>query len=711
MALRLGQLDERFETQWAIAAHQSTRQYECSFDYETYCDLNLKVVGLDLYSRHPSCEVLMLAYSIDGGEVQHHDLTEDPNLPADFLAALNDPLCTLWAYNAQFERIITERVLGITVPYARWRCSQVLGFTQSFVGGLDDMAKQCGLDERFSKDTDGSRLMGLFSWPQKVTKNQPFKRRDSLTDPDDWQRYCDYNRQDVVAEMALKRRLIKFHVPEIEWKLYAIDQEINDRGIPIDRRFVENAIIMSNRRKAELQQEMQELTGLANPNSVQQFIPWLNDRGYWFSDLGKLTVKKVLAENDYAGSEHFDRLTEDCVKALKLRQQAARASVHKYNAIMQRLGPDDRLRFSLQFGGASRTNRWAGRGLQPQNLPSTPGVFEGDEWLLEEVTSAIRDGDYDALCLYFAEPLDALSGLVRSAIRAPKGYEFYVSDLSSIESVVLGWTARCERILNIFRNGKDAYKDFATTWFGVEYDAVTKEMRKKAKPATLGCGYRLGGGELKDGKKTGLWGYSENMGIELTRAESWDSVSVYRETYPEVPVLWKDLEYAIVKTIKTHQETRVGPVKFRYEKPYLVCELPSGRCIYYFKPMVRPVKLQYTDKKTGEKREYMKDEISYMGKVQNGKAWSRIKSHGGKFTENIVQAIARDVLCVGMLRAYNLGFNICLHVHDELVALVRKGSKLLSFEQFKNSMRDKIRWAKNLPLGASGFVGPIYKKE
>ena len=500
-------------------------------------------------------------------------------------------------------------------------------------------------------------------------------------------------------ERALKRKLLPHFVPEREWALYEVDQIINDRGIPMDRKFVESAIRLSDRRKEELTTEMRDLTGLANPGSTQQLLPWLKDRGYWFDDMQKDTVRKSLAEGD-------DLLTQEAVDCLKLRQQQARTSVRKYNAVRKALARDDRLRFCLQFGGASRTNRWAGRRFQPQNLPSTPAVFEDSENLLGMVTECIRDSDYDGLSLFMREPMDALSGLVRSSVKAVSDdTTLVVCDLSSIESCVIGWLARCPRLIGVFLEGKDAYKDFATELYSTPYDGVTKLQRKMAKPATLGAGFRLGGGSMIDGKKTGLWGYAEKMGIDMTQEEAKENVAIFRRVYKEIPQFWFDLEAAIMHTLKTGERTSVGYVSFFKKAEYLIAKLPSGRCIYYHKPMVRPTKIKFPSGDTA-----IKDQISYMGKQQNGNAWVRVQSHGGKFTENLVQAVARDVLALGMRRAHKAGFNLVMHVHDELVCEQRIGDNQFNLESLRAEMIRPIKWAPGLPLNAAGHEAPLYRK-
>ncbi len=720
MALARGELDRRFgEYDFPEAGVRTL-----SFDFETYCDLNLKQVGLDLYSSHPSCEVLMCAYSFDGGRTtQHWDMSRRAKMPRDLHDALMDDRVELWAFNAQFERTILNRVLNLWPAMRRWRCTMVLSYFHSFVGTLDRVAAQMGIDASKAKLATGSKLIKMFCEPQKITKANTLRRFTRETHPVEWAMFCEYNEQDVVAECAVKRRLDRpqYPIPAREWSFYALDQRINDRGLPIDRTFVERALEMAEARKDELLTAMRRATGLVNPGSVPQLLPWLKERGYPFDDLRKDSVKKVLTAN--AGrlsgelkekkGELFPYLTDECVDVLKLRQQQARTTPTKYAALLKAMGSDNRMRFVFQFAGASRTARFAGRRFQPQNL--TTMRLGGEDYthlnVITQITNAIRENDKAAVALYKAEPMDALAGLVRSSVRAKKGNKLVVCDLSSIESVVIGWVAGCERLLNVFRDGRDAYKDFATELYGVTYEEVTSYMRKMAKPATLGAGYRLGGGEIRDGKKTGLWGYAENMGIEMTRKEAHRGVATFRRVYKEIPQTWYALEKAIIETIRRKRSTSVGPISFSYAKPYLVCHLPSGRNIYYLKPRVEKRPFRYIDKDSGEEVVTMKDSISYMGKQQNGNNWIRVYSHGGKFIENIVQAIARDILREGLMIASKAGFNIVGHVHDEIICEEAANDNEHNVVNLRLKMIQKIKWAVGMPLNAAGHEGKIYRKD
>lgn len=697
-------------------------------DYEGLSEVNLTDVGAWLYSIHPSTKITLCAWSWDYGPVRQWDIHSGEPFPQEVLDGLADDEVEKWAFNAAFERLMTWNCLGIRGKYSAWFCSMVLAYSQSFMGGLDAILEQTGAPEELRKNKEGDKLIRIFCMPQKPTKANPWIWRDEFTDPELWERFKVYNRQDVIAERdGVYKRLIRFPMGPGEWTLYHLDQLINDRGIPIDRQFVTNAIEMCDHRKDELLEEMISLTGLANPGSPQQMGGWLRERGYPFDDLRKETIEKVMRESEEMATGQYGTpsylldkdytiypdggfLDPDAVTGMKMRQNHARTSVKKYDAMLQRIGEDNLFRHAFQFAGAARTNRWAGRGVQVHNLTRTPKYLEPEDCYprrLEDVTEIIREGDYAMLRLYVEEPLDALAGTVRSAISChEEDEELVVADLSSIENVSLGFLARSEKILDVFREGRDPYKSFAVTWYKVPYEQVTKKQRTNSKPAVLGAGYRLGGGEIRFGKKTGLWGYAENMKVYMTQEEANSSIVAWRADNPEVVQYWYDLERAIEKTVRSGQTTTVGPVTFSYMKPYLICWLPSGRPMFYYKP-----ELTYETRISRAGNEYQKASISYMGKDQVTNQWTRIESHGGKFCENIVQAFARDVLATGLRRCHKVGFNLVLHVHDEIVALQKRGENRLTPAYMIELMTAPIAWAQGLPLNAAGGTMKFYRKD
>lgn len=690
------------------------------FDYETVSELDLTKVGLDRYSAHPSTRVLMASYAFDEGRVGLWEAHREP-MPAELREAIEDPAVTKLCFNAQFERVISRRVLKLKAPNKSFRCAMALAYMQSFSGNLESVGSQVGLPIEKQKLTGGKKLIRMFSMPQRVTKNQPLKWRNWNTDPREWEEFGDYAIGDTESERGIWNRLVKFPIQEDEWDLYHLDQQINDRGMPIDMEFVNNGLAMAKRRKAELVEELRELTGLDNPNSPSQLTQWLREHGYRFNDINKDTVTKVLAEHKEAERDGTAEDIDDAaIEALKLRQNAGKTSYTKWEKLLQTVGADGQLRFSFQFAGAGRTSRWAGRGFQPHNLVRTPKQLEH---LIHEATQAIKDNDYDLLCLLLKEPMVTITGVMRSSIRAKDGEEQRVADLSAIETRVTGWLSGCSRLIEVFAKHLDPYIDFATDLYKKPYEEVTKAERQVSKPPVLGCTYRLGGGELREGKRTGLWGYAESMGVDFSQAESAKAVKVFREGYPEIPRLWYALEEAsllamrssgrpIAPIVRHNGRKFKVPVTFEFRKPYLMVKLPSGRYLYYHKPRVTTeARYGKPTERHPEGEPYKKTVISYMGKKQNGHAWVRIFTHGGKWTENLVQAIARDILKVGLLRAAKFGFKIFLHVHDEIGVLVRVGDNYFTLEKLIELMSKSISWAEGLQLEAAGYAASFYRKD
>jgi hypothetical protein len=457
-----------------------------SLDYETRCRLDLRKVGLDAYTAHESFQVLMAAYRIDRGPLQHWEAHERP-IPVDLKEALCDPEVEKWAFNASFERVVTERGLHLATPVEGWRCAMVLSYMQSFVGGLFDVGLQVGLPEDRQKKKIGRHLIGLFCQPQRLTKRNPHEWRDWNTDPDQWSEFCEYNKQDVVAEEYLRKVLIRYPVLQDEWDFYHLDQVINDRGMPVDLEFVRNVKAMSDRRQDELLSEMEALTGLPNANSVAQLLPWLKAQGYPYDDIRKETVQKALGRSLELWKVPADAPAVPLVvRVLRHRLWAARTSTKKAQAALLRVGSDDCVRHMYRFAGASRTARFAAVGVQPQNLARTPKVFE-DTAKLDCATDLIRRGDYDAFDLFVDEPMMVFAGLMRGMFRAADDEELHVCDYASVESAGLAWIAGCQRLLNVFRDGRDPYRDFGTLFFKKPYDEITKEERNIGKAPCLGC--------------------------------------------------------------------------------------------------------------------------------------------------------------------------------------------------------------------------------
>lgn len=680
-----------------------------SLDFETRGRLDLRKVGLDAYTADPSFQVLMAAYRIDQEPLQHWEVHERP-IPADLRDALLDPNVHKWAFNAAFERVVTKRGLGLDTPYEGWRCGMVLAYMRSFVGGLADVGEQLGVSADKQKDKIGKQLISLFCQPQRITKANRHEWRDWNTDPDRWDQFCEYNKQDLVAEEAIRDRLAPFPTLEDEWAFYCLDQIVNDRGMPVDLDFVRNVKAMSDRRRDELLREMETITGLENANSVSQLLPWLQARGYPYDDIRKESVQKALNRVDelWGGTE------APIVSVLQRRLWAARTSTKKADAALATVGEGSRIRHMYQFAGASRTSRFSGKGVQPQNLARTPKVFE-DISALDCATNLIRRGDYESCSLYVDEPMMMFSGCMRGMFRG----EFHVCDYSSIESVGLAWIARCESMLDVFREKRDIYKDFASRIYKKPYEEITPAERQVAKPGALGCGYRLGPGKTVDGHKTGLLAYAESMGVELSQDEAEKVVKTFRDTYPEVKQLWYDCEEAVQYVIKKRRPYNVGYLCFDMRSPYLVIRLPSGRHLYYYLPRLER-RIVATDRvrRVYEKGHFVGEEIetyervvmTYMGRNQKKNKWERLEAHGGIVVENVTQALCRDILKVGMQRVHADGFNIVGHAHDEIIAISRKGDNYYNWQRMRELMTQPIEWAPGFPLGANGWKGEYYRK-
>lgn len=671
-----------------------------NLDYETASEIDLIKIGLDRYSAHESTRPLMCAWSVNGSSnVQHWDAIRQPKMPAELREAIEDPDVMKWAFNAQFERVISRRVMGLKTDYKSWRCTMSLAYMLSFAGTLDLIGKAVGLPQDKAKDKEGKRLINLFSKPQKITKSNNLKWFSEESHPEEWWDFCEYNKQDVVAETAIYDRLIPYDVLESEWQMYALDQYINDKGVQIDLDYARSALFLADQRKPEIIKDMQRLTGLDNPNSVTQLLPWLQKNGYRFDDMRADTIAKVLNEGS------ANRLAN---QVMELRQNSAKSSLAKYTTMIEASGEDGRFRFSHQFAGASRTNRWAGRRLQPQNVTRTPKKMEAEEDL-KILGTLIKKRDLEAIDMYMGEPMEVLSGTIRSAIIPAPKKKFIVADLSSIESVVIGWVTGCHWFMSTLAAKKDLYRSFAAEWLKIHYDE-TKPHRGKAKPATLGAGYRLGGGHMDEkGKKTGLWGYAENMGVDMTQEEAAASVQAFRDLCPEIVQAWYDLEKIVFRVLRTKQTEQWRCLTIRHESPFLTIQLPSGRKMYYYRPKIVSREMTvFSGARKGEK--YTKDNFQYEGKLEGNNKWGVIYSHGGKLIENIVQALARDVLCEGLKKAHRMGFGIVMHVHDEIVTEVDLDSQL-ELDDLIGCMAAEIPWAPGLPLGAAGWEGFFYRKD
>lgn len=652
-------------------------------DFETYSEANIKKTGAQFYARHPSTEALMLAWAIDDGPVEVWDIKRNGrDVPFELEMSLHNPDVLISGYNAQFERLILKFCMNMIIPASRFRCTMVRAFGLAFAGSLAMVADQFNLP--INKDKRGAALINRFSKPQP--KNQKVRRWTAENDPQGWAEFIEYCRQDVETERALAKKCAPYHFPEIEWGRYALDQKINDLGVPVDKDLVKAAIEISAIEKESLKERMRAVAHpyeLANPNSGDQLHAWLHEQGVYLDDLTKGTIAS------YLDKEVDDPKVE---KMLKLKQQLAKTSVSKFNAFDRVVAEDGRARGMFQFGGASRTLRAAGRLVQLQNLPRGGNTTYDPSTAAEMMIS----GGHVAAKVLYGNPLGLLSDTIRSCIKAPEGSHMDVSDLSSIESRVLGWVSDCKMINDCFASGRDTYKTLAVDLFKIPYSRVTKKQRNFCKPPVLGGGYMLGA--------KGLVGYAEGMGVSMTEDEAQVAIDILRGSWPEISDkdngFWAWCEKAVFYTTQTGNEYQ-GPHGLRTFAfgEFLCMGLPSGRNLYYHQPQILPRLMPWGQ---------MKDSFTYMGtnRHKNGK-WERISAHQGGITENLVQAIARDVLYEWMDRADQAGFNLFLHVHDE-IGSIEKGDRL---EEMNALIREPISWAPGLLLDADGYTAQRYKKD
>ena len=684
-----------------------------SLDFESFSKLDLPKVGTSRYWRHKSTRPLLLGWAIDDDPVEVWRIAEGQKCPKKLKEALRDPDVVKCAWNAPFEMQAFEFGLDYPIPIEEWIDAMVLAMTLSFPGKLEKVGPIIGLPEDKVKSARGKALIRKFCKPRKPTKAKPHTVCDWTTDPEEWEEFVEYCRQDVEAERAIRKKLWKWNLPQHEWDLWHIDQHINRAGIPVNRRVVNNAIDVAAYVTTNRLDQMRNITGLKNPNSNQQLLPWLQEHGYKFDDLKKGHVQRAL-DNEIARREKTGSTVPSALeRVLSLRQEASKTSVKKYNALQRAMDDDDLVRNTLQFAGAQRTWRWGGRIYQPQNLAKPVHYLkEADQQLL--AVEHLEKLDAESLELIYPYPMDLLSTCVRPVVQAPEGYVIIGADLNAIENRVVGWLANDQKILDVFRNGRDPYVDFGVYMFNEPYEVLWREFkvlknktrRNLAKPPVLGGAYMLGKGEIKENKKTGeqeatgLLGYAWNMGVKMTPEQSELAVTTFRETFEKVVQFWYDLERAMKKTIRTGRETEVGFLRFDMSGPFLRMHLPSGRCLHYYKPRVESKMMSWGKKK---------DQITYEG-LNDKKAWVRISTHPGKVVENATQAVARDVLAHGLVRAYRRGVDIRFHIHDEIRALARIEVADEKLEILQEEMRRVPKWAPGLLLGSEGDISPVFMK-
>ena len=644
-----------------------------SCDLETYSSEDLRKCGVYRYCEAPDFEILLFAYSVDGGEVQLADLASGEKLPGEIIEAVTDDSVIKWAWHANFERICLSRYLrdlGLLTGYLNpegWRCDMVWAATLGLPFSLEGAGAVLGLDKQ--KLTEGKELIRYFCKPCSPTQANSGRTRNlPCHAPDKWEMFKRYNIRDVETEMGIQQRLSKFPVPDFVWEEYHLDQEINDRGVKIDMELVRQAIAIDERSRNKLISAMREFTQLENPNSVQQMKEWLANNGLMTESLDKKAVAELMKN-----------APPELIKVLTLRQQLAKSSVKKYQAMQNAVCADGRARGLFQFYGANRTGRFSSKIIQLQNLARNSMSD------LDEARALVRTGDYDALSMLYDDVPDTLSQLVRTAFVPPEGKLFYVADFSAIEARVIAWFAGEKWRSEVFRKGGDIYCASASQMFKVpvEKHGINGHLRQKGKIAELALGYGGGVGALT------AMGALE-MGLK--EEELQPLVNAWRNANPNIVKFWWAVDNAVMEAVSKRTITKTHGLTFSFKSGMLFITLPSGRKLAYVKPRIGM-------------NQFGGESITYEG-IGATKKWERLESYGPKFVENIVQATARDILCFAMktLRCCS----IVMHIHDEVVI---EADPRVSLDALCEQMGRTPPWAEGLILTASGYTSPYYKKD
>lgn len=645
-----------------------------AIDIETYSKADLVKCGVYAYSQSADFEILLFAYAIDDEEVQIVDLASGEKIPDDIERAMTDPNVLKTAYNANFERTCLAKHFNKPMPPNQWRCSSVHALMLGLPGYLDGMAKCLKLKEQKLKE--GKSLIRYFSVPCKPTKvNEGRTRNLPEDDPDRWNTFKLYCKQDVEVERQIRKKLEAFPISKVEQRLWELDQKINDEGVLIDKSLVINAIQADKAFQDELFDEATLLTGLENPNSPVQLKGWLMKQGIEVDSLAKKNVEALMEEVE----------NSEVKRLLELRQAMSKTSVKKYEAMERSVCSDQKIRGLLQFYGASRTGRWAGRLVQIHNLPRNSMSD------LHIARSLLKSGDYETINILFDSLSDVLSQLIRTAFIPSNDHRFIVADFSAIEARVIAWLAGERWRMDVFQSHGKIYEASAAQMFKVPIETIDKgsPLRQKGKIAELALGY---------GGSKGALTQMGALEMGLTEEELPELVSAWREANPNIVKLWWSIEAAAIKAVKEKVVVKMHyGLTFHYAKGILFITLPSGRSLAYVRPRI------------GVDERFGKEQLTYEGTEQGSKQWGRIPTYGGKLTENIIQAIARDCLAASMLRLDEAGYRINFHVHDEVVLDVPIGTG--SMEEVENIMGQPIDWASGLPLGADSFETYYYKKD
>lgn len=640
-----------------------------SIDIETYSSIDLAKSGVYRYAEAPDFEILLFGYSVDAGPVQVVDFACGEKIPKEIQQAILDNNVTKWAFNAQFERICLSKYFGIHLAPDSWRCTMVWSAYLGLPLSLEGAAIVTGADKK--KLTKGKELIRYFSVPCKPTVTNGGRTRNLPEHaPEKWNSFKAYNLRDVEVELSIQEKLQKFPMPEEEWNNYILDQQINDRGIQLDLELVKKAIQCDEKVREELTSRLKELTDLDNPNSVVQMKSWLSEKGLETDSLDKASVKALLKE----APEHLSEV-------LELRQLLAKSSVKKYTAMENAVCTDGRARGLLQFYGANRTGRFAGRLIQVQNLPQN---HLSD---LEQARRLVRGGHFDALEILYDSIPGVLSELIRTAFVPKKGYKFIVADFSAIEARVIAWLAGETWRNEVFATHGKIYEASASQMFKVPLEEVTKgsPLRQKGKIAELALGY---GGSVGALKVMGA------LDMGLTEEELKPLVYAWRNANPNIVRLWWDVDRAVKEAVTERCRTETHRIRFEYRSGMLFIWLPSGRQLTYVKPRMGI-------------NSFGSEAVTYEG-VGATKKWERIESYGPKFVENIVQAISRDILCCAMRKLNEKGFDIVMHVHDEVVLEVPLE---VTVTDICTLMNQTPTWAQGLLLRADGYECNFYKKD
>jgi Casjensviridae DNA polymerase len=702
-------------------------------------------VGLHNYWLHSSTQPLMLAYAYGDEPVKLWEPHKWGIMPDDLRQGLEDPKQSLAAWNSAFERYGLKYKLNLDTAIERWFDPQASARYLSLPGALDKVGSILGLPFDYAKDKRGSALIDLFSYPHTTRKKKGEIQTQFFNDwnshPLEWQEFCEYCRQDIVAERELMRRLQLlrvFPLPEKERQIWVFDQKINDRGLPVDIQFVKNMYELGSRSKKEAVEKQNQLTGLENANSPLQMLAWAKEQGYEPTTLKKDTVTAQL--------KYSTALTPLCRQVLEARKAASSTTYKKLSAILRQISPDFRLRNQFIYMGSARCGRWSGNAVQLQNMARPDQLFE-DETVVDYARNLVYKMDYDGIFREYGSVLLTVKNLIRTVFVAPLNRRLNVADLNAIETRVGAWVAQCPALLEVFRprpgkpNGNDPYLDFAMKMTGILYEmlerdihskdpavkAAAKRHRQIAKPGVLGCIYRLGGGSWGKNKygdtiKTGLWGYAEAMGVEMTQEQAHEVVRIFREAYQEICQAWYDLENLIAEVLApgtTKVKREFGPrgcvkidkltiTQAGNRRHILRIQLPNGRFLHYMDAEIQDVMMPW---KAPDGSDVYKPSLTYSGLDQETKVWKLgITSHGGKVFENIVQGIARDVLAEKLLEFEAIGIEIEGHAHDEGIGETVNDAFTPGVQEMVAIMSEPVKWAPDLLLGADGFEGPYYHK-